>query len=369
MLDVANNCNTVGVVGAAGYSGGELCRILLNHPNVGSILPTSRGGLPFERVHRNLAGSGLQFLDVKVMLDQADDLDVVFFCTPPGEAMQLVPQLIDSSTKMVDISADFRFKDSDIYDLVYNRPHACPELLDSAACGITELNRQRVRHSQLVANSGCYVIATMLALAPLIRDKIVDLNEILHIHAVNGTTGAGSVARKEIMHAEVFGSMLPYSMEGHRHSPEMEARIGELAGRDVRVSLGTAHGNFARGLYVQMGLSVKDSLRRQLDRTGLLDLYTKFYGKGHAKEYFVLVNDLPKLAVHNEKEYDVYPNVASVIGSNFCHIGVDYDMRHGVIKLVSVVDNIVKGAAGSAVQNMNVMLDLDETAGLRHYGL
>ncbi len=358
-----------GVIGASGFAGGEVCRLLLGHPAVAAIRPTSRDGERFERVHRNLAGSGLEFGELEATLAGAAELDVAFLCTPSGEAMRLAPRLLDAGALVVDLSADFRFPDPEGYRRAHGVEHACPERLGEAACGITELHRERLAATRLVANPGCYVIAATLALAPLLRGGLVALDPALQISAINGTSGAGNKPRREVMHAEAFGSVLPYSMEGHRHSAELEARFAELARRPVTVSLATAHGNFARGIYLSATLAPADGWRGAPSREALIDLYLDYYGRGHDGEHFVLVNDLPRRGGLNAKEYDIYPLLAGVVGSNFCHIGLDFDSDRGLIKVMAAIDNLVKGAAGSAIQNMNLALGFEETTGLRHYGL
>jgi N-acetyl-gamma-glutamyl-phosphate reductase len=356
-------------MGAGGYAGGEVCRLLLGHPHVREIVPTARGGEHFERVHRNLAGCGLEFVEPDALCARASELDVAILCTPSGQAMRLAPGLLRDGARVIDVSADFRFDDAALYERVYGEPHACPELLAEAVCGITELHRERIRCARLVANPGCYVIAATLALAPLMTEEWTDLDATIHVSAVNGTTGAGSAAHREVMHAQSFASMLPYSMDGHRHAPELQARLGELARRSVDVSLSTAHGNFARGIYLHATLRAAPARARELDRDALVARYLERYGDGHAGEHFVIVNALERRGARNAKEYEIYPLMGRVIGSNLCHLGADYDPSHGLVKAIAAIDNLVKGAAGSAIQNMNAMLGLDETAGLRHYGL
>lgn len=357
----------VAVVGGTGHAGGELCRLLLCHPNVTEIIPTSRGDEVFERVHRNLLGCGLEFSSVDDVWDRRTELDVAFLSTPSGEAMRLAPDLLDAGVRVVDVSADFRFSDPAVYAEVYGRRHEAPHLLAEAVCGITELHRGKVATARLVANPGCYVIAAVLALAPILEAGVVDLTPTLHLHAVNGTSGAGTAPKREILHAQAYGSMLPYSMDGHRHGPEIEARLSEIVNTDVAVSISTAHGNFARGVYLQAALTAADWPAPTRDE--LIDVYVRRYGRGRDGEPFVIVSDGPKRRGLNEKEYDIYPDLRAVVGSNFCHLGIDVDQRRGVVKAISVIDNLVKGAAGSAIQNMNVMFGLDETSGLGQYGL
>ena len=355
-----------GVVGASGYTGGELCRLLLSHPRVDEILPTSRDGGEFERVHRNLLGSGLRFTTPEELAERAGELDVVFFCTPAGEAMAAAPRFLDAGARVVDLSVDFRFKDAATYERVYGIEHGAPELLERAVYGVPELNRDEVAGADLVANPGCYVVTALLGLAPLVRDPRVDLDQRIRIHAVNGTTGAGTTPKRATQHAEVVGDVLPYAMEGHRHGPELEDQLARIAGRPVTVDFNTAHGDFARGIYLQASLDARDG---ELDRGRLLECFRSFYGDRHQREHYVLVNAFPKNGGLNAKEYDVYPSVASVVGSNFCHVGVDYDSERRIVKVISVTDNLGKGAAGSAVQNMNLMLGFDEREGIAHYGL
>ncbi|AKJ10252.1 N-acetyl-gamma-glutamyl-phosphate reductase [Streptomyces incarnatus] len=355
----------IGIVGGTGHSGGELCRLLLNHPGVGTVLPTARSGEEFERVHPNLLGSGLRFVTVEQLQERAGELDVVFFCTPSGEAMRSAPRFLEHGAKVIDVSADFRFPDPERYAEVYGEPHASPKLLSEAVYGVTELFREQVAAARLVANPGCYAITTVLGLAPLLRSGLADLDSAVHLAAVNGTSGAGSKPVSEVMHAEAFASMLPYSLEGHRHAPELETHLAPFAGRELCVDMTTAHGNFVRGIYIQASVAIRAEARAGVDRAALLDLYRDHY----ADEHFVRINAFAKKGRLNSKEYGVYPSLNAVTGSNFCHIGVDYDPVRGFAKVVAVTDNLVKGAAGSAIQNMNVMSGLDERAGLGHYGL
>ncbi|GAA1329953.1 N-acetyl-gamma-glutamyl-phosphate reductase [Saccharothrix algeriensis] len=355
----------VGVVGGTGHTGGEVCRLLLGHPAVRTILPTARSGAAFAEVHPNLAGSGLDFRSAEQLADRAEELDVVFFCTPSGEAMRRARHYVDRGVRVVDLGADFRFADPSGYRRVYGAEHADPELLREARYGVTELNREEIAAARLVANPGCYAITAILALAPLLRADLARPGAPVGIHAVNGTTGAGNTPKKAIMHAEVSGAMLSYSLEGHRHGPELEAFLSTLTGHPVTVDLDTAHGNFARGIHLRADVH----LGAAKSRDELLELYTGFYGDGHDTEHFVLVNTLPKRGELNEKRYEIYPNLTHVVGSNFCHLGLDVARAGSVARVVAVTDNLVKGAAGSAIQNMNVQLGLDERAGLTAYAL
>lgn len=357
------------VVGGSGHTGGEACRLLLNHPAVTEIVPTSRTKEPFERVHPNLLGSGLEFVPVEEVVASAARFDAVLLCTPSGEAMRLAPLLLAAGTRVIDLSADFRFPDPERYRAAHAREHTAPELLAEAVYGVSELYRERIRTARLIANPGCYAITALLGLAPLVGSGLALPDAPLHIAAVNGTTGAGVSPRTDIQHAEVVGSLLPYNLAGHRHAPELEDRFGELAGEPVAVDLSTAHGDFARGIHIQASVRIRPELRDGLTRESLLARYREHYGEGAAGEFFVRVNDQPALGGLTDKDYGRFPHLAAVAGSNFVHVGLDYDARLGIARVVAVSDNLVKGAAGSAVQNLNLALGLPETEGLRGYGL
>ncbi|MFC4035366.1 N-acetyl-gamma-glutamyl-phosphate reductase [Streptomyces polygonati] len=357
------------VLGAGGHTGGEICRLLLGHPQLGRITPATRAEQDFERTHPNLLGSGLRFTPVEQARADLSAYDVAFLCTPTGEAMRLAPDLLAAGVRVIDLSADFRFADPRRFEAVHGVGHSAPELIGQAVYGATELDRERIRTARLIANPGCYAITALLALEPLLSAGLVDDSSVLHIAAVNGTTGSGSTPRREVSHAEAASSMLPYSLSGHRHAPEIEERLHHASSRTVTVDLSTAHGNFARGIHLQAGVRIGAEHREHTTRDTLLGLYTDRYGHGADGEFFVRVNSHPPQGGLTDKDYGRYPTLAGVVGSNFCHLGVDYDARIGLARLVAVTDNLIKGAAGSAIQNMNVMFGLDETAGLRSYAL
>jgi len=355
----------VGVVGATGYTGRELCRLLLGHRAVRRILPTARGDERFEATHRNMTGSGLEFTSFETLRRAAHGLGVVFFCTPSGEAMASAGEFLEAGVRVVDLSADFRFPEAEAYRRAHGVEHSAPHLLPVAQYGATELYRDAIRAARLIANPGCYVIAALLGLAPLMRDPRIDLDARITIHAINGTTGAGKTVRTELMHAAAANTILPYSLEGHRHAPEIEEQLARLAGRSVTIDLSTAHGNFPRGIFLQANVVVRDAYRRDVARDSLLAHYRDAY----AAEHFIQVVGGARSDASHAKDYHLYPDMASVIGSNFNHLGLDYDSSRGTIKVISVIDNLVKGAAGSAIQNMNVMMGIAECEAIGHYGL
>ena len=358
---------SVGVIGASGITGGELCRLLLGHPNVEKIIPLTRKiTMPFERIHKNLKGSGLEFK--KYSEKGKFNFDVVFFCTPTGEAMRNAKYFLDSSIKVIDLSADFRFNTVESFEYAHQKKHMAPKLLAHAICGISELYRNRIIGAQLVANPGCYVIASVLALVPIIKSKISIADKIF-ITAINGTSGANSLV-PELHPAQASNSMLPYNLNGHRHRLEIIERIFELTSQQINVDFSAIHGNFPRGIFLIIYISVLKKFQFSLNRDIVLRILKRYYGESPNKEFFVRINDFDRKSENKiTKEYDIYPNVARVVGSNYCHIGADYDQASGTIKIISVIDNLVKGAAGSAIQNMNLMFRIDEKCGLKTYGL
>ena len=352
-----------GVVGASGFTGGELCRLLLTHPAVRTVLPVSRGTEPVAAVHPRLRASGLEFVAPDVLADPAAAPDVVFFCTPTGEAMAAAGAYLDRGVRVVDLSADFRFRDPAEYARAHGRTHLRPDLLAEAVYGLTETSRAALPDARLVANPGCYAITALLALLPLADAGLLTDDATLSVFAVNGTTGAGTTPRRALQQAQLDQSLLAYGLDGHRHAPEIEAVLAGLTGARPVVDLTTAHGPFARGIHLHASLRPAPGTELP-DRDALLGACTDRYGKGAAGEPFVTVVDTPRRGGLNEKDYDLYPKLADVVGTNQVHLGLDVEPARGIVRVVAVSDNLGKGAAGSAVQNMNLVLGLDETAGL-----
>jgi N-acetyl-gamma-glutamyl-phosphate reductase common form len=364
-----SNAIAAAVIGASGYAGGELCRLLLQHEHVGTIMVTSRSAIPFEQTHPNLAGCGLEFVTFEAAVAAAKSLDVVFFSTPSGQAMTQARIFLDAGCRVIDLSPDFRFPNAEAYKAVYGCDHVAPDLLGQAVYGATEIYRDRIRDAQLIANPGCYALTCLLGLLPAVRAGVLDFSSDIHVSATNGTTGSSSTPSRETSHVSVANGMLPYSLNGHRHGPEMEYYLSTLAGHSVSLVMNTFHGPFPRGIQAVITAKPCCDYPKPLSRGALTELYLKAYGSGTGGEYFVVVNSFERQGKKNDKEYHLYPNVARLAGSNFCHIGLDYDPERSRVKIVSAIDNLGKGAAGSAVQNMNVMFEFCEQTGLRAFGL
>lgn len=345
----------VGIVGGSGYSGGELLRLLLVHPNARIAFVTSRGDKSLESIHRNLLGSGLRF----VREEEAGAADVVFLCTPARESMLKAPAWLARGAKVVDIGSDFRLKDRATFERVYKAEHSCWELVGEAPYGATELHRQAIRAARLVANPGCFAYTAILSLAPLVKAGLVDRERVV-VDGLSGTSGAGAEPVTPTHHSEIGNGVFPYNVVEHRHTYEIEQELSGVAGAPVTVHFTPYYCPFTRGILA----GCHGFLTRAATRAEVLALYEEFY----RDEPFVRVLPFEK-DPKASWQYLPYPSVASVAGSNFVHIGVDVDERRRRVVAFGALDNLGKGAASSAIQNMNCMLGLPEDTGLRGMGL
>ena len=353
----------VGIVGASGYGGGELLRLLTVHPEftVVYVASQSDAGKDVASVFSPMRGVS----DLKLEpydCDRALELaDVFFLPVANGRAMKTAPALVNAGRKIVDFSADFRIKDAELYESTYGITHSCPELLEEAVYGLVEMNRDSIRSARLVANPGCYPTAAILSILPLLGQRdaegegrrgefIVDPASII-VDAYSGVTGAGRTSLTLDYHfPEVNDSMTAYKVVGHRHTREIEQAISCCLGVSPPVTFTPHLAPIGRGILE----TVYATLTRDLNSKGLRDVYESFY----ADDPFVVV--LPE---------GQSPRTGSVRGSNYLHIGVFVDDRMGRATILSAEDNLVKGAAGQAIQNMNLMCGLDETSGLKAPGL
>lgn len=339
---------SVGIVGGTGYTGVELLRLLVSHPEVDLKMVTSRSeaGKSVAEMFPNLRG----FTDVCFSEPDAKTLgacDVVFFATPNGTAMKLVPELLEQGTRVIDLAADFRLKDSAEWEKWYGMPHACENILAEAVYGLPEINREAVRTARVVANPGCYPTAVGLGFLPLIENGLID-DQHLIADAKSGVSGAGRGASVATLLCEASESFKPYAVDGHRHLPEIRQTLGGAAGHAVGLT-------FVPHL-VPMIRGIEASLYAVLKKTDI-DLQS-LYESRYKDEPFVDV--LPK---------GTMPETRSVRGANFCRISVFQPQAGDTVVVSSVIDNLVKGAAGQAIQNMNIMFNLEETAGLNRPAL
>ncbi|MCB1735961.1 MAG: N-acetyl-gamma-glutamyl-phosphate reductase [Gammaproteobacteria bacterium] len=338
----------VGIVGGTGYTGVELLRLLVRHPHVALAAITSRGnvGTPVAEMFPNLRG----WTDLVFSEPSADVLgacDLVFFATPNGTAMQMVPELLAAGVRVVDLAADFRIKDVALWSQWYGMEHACPELVEEAVYGLPEMNRDAIRTARLVANPGCYPTAVTLGLLPLIEAGIGDISRII-ADCKSGVSGAGRGASVPMLMGETGESFKAYGVAGHRHWPEIRQQLSVLAGRPVDLVFVPHLLPMIRGIHATL---YAEGVAADVD---VQSLYTRRY----ADEPFV---DVMPAGSH--------PETRSVRGGNHCRIALHRPPSGDRVVVLSVIDNLVKGAAGQAVQNMNLMCALPEAAGLDVVGL
>jgi len=340
----------VAVVGGTGYTGVELLRLLHLHPQARVTTITSRAeaGRRVDALFPNLRGH----CDLVFTSPDMQDLaacDAVFFATPHNVAMRSAAELLQAGTRVIDLSADFRLRDVDVWERWYGEPHASPELLPQAVYGLPERNREQLGDARLVACPGCYPTAVQLGFMPLLAERLVDTGQLI-ANAASGTSGAGRQARLGNLQSEVGGSFRAYAAAGHRHLPEIEQGLADIAGETVQVTFVPHLLPMVRGIHATL-------YARLNERGRALDLQSHFESF-YANEPFVDV--LPA---------GEHPETRSVRGANRCQIAVTVPQGRGTVVVLAVEDNLVKGAAGQAIQSMNLMFGLPETLGLAHPGL
>ncbi len=330
----------VAVLGASGYTGSDLLRFLLQHPNVGITYLTAEkhAGKKISEVFPHL--KGLIDLELKSLKPKSipKNIDVIFAALPHGTSAAVIKELYDRDVKIIDLGADFRISNKN-YKKWYGQ-HPCPELIKKAVYGITELNRENIKEAKLVANPGCYPTSSILGIAPLVKNKLVDESSII-VDSKSGVSGAGRSPSLDYHFSEVNEGLKAYKVGEHRHIPEIEEALSNYSGLNVKVSFTPHLIPMDRGILS----TIYVNLSKKLTTKKLIDIY-----KSHYKdEQFVRIS--------SEK---IYPSTKQVRGSNFCDIGVKVNSAGNRAVIVSVIDNLVKGASGQAVQNMNVMLGYDE---------
>ena len=339
----------VGIIGATGYAGNELVRLLLGHKDAEIVWLGSRSYIDqnYSDVYRYM----FKLVDAKCMDDNmeqlANEVDVIFTATPQGLCASLVNDEILSKTKIIDLSADFRLKDVNVYEQWYKLEHKAPQYIDEAVYGLCEINRDKVsKDTRIIANPGCYTTTSILTLYPMVKEGIINPDTII-IDAKSGTSGAGRGAKVANLFCEVNESMKAYGVGTHRHTPEIEEQLGYACGRDDLKLIFTPHlVPMNRGILV----TAYANLAKDVTYEDVKAAYDKYYDK----EYFVRV--LPK---------DVCPETRWVEGSNFVDIGFKIEPRTNRLIMMGALDNLVKGAAGQAVQNMNLLFGLPENEGLQ----
>lgn len=335
-----------GIIGSTGYAGGELVRILTAHKEVQIVWYGSRSYIDqkYADVYRNF----FQIVDAACMDDNMEELakqvDVIFTATPQGFCASLMTDEILSKTKVIDLSADFRIKDVKTYEEWYHISHKSPQFLEEAVYGLCEINREKIKDARLVANPGCYTTCSILAAYPLAKEGMIDMKTLI-IDAKSGTSGAGRGAKVPNLFCEVNENIKAYAVGGHRHTPEIEEQLGYAANETVTLSFTPHLVPMNRGILVTAYADLKEGVTEEQVRVAYHSCY-------EGEPFIRLLNP------------GVYPETKWVEGSNYVDLGIQVDPRTNRVIMMGAIDNLVKGAAGQAVQNMNLLFGLDETEGL-----
>jgi N-acetyl-gamma-glutamyl-phosphate reductase len=337
----------VGIVGGTGYTGVELLRLLARHPQAEVVAITSRkeAGMPVAEMFPNLRGH----IDLKFCEPQQaglENCDVVFFATPNGIAMQQARELLAAGVRVIDLAADFRIKDIAVWQKWYGMEHACPELVAEAVYGLPEVNRATIQTARLVANPGCYPTAVQLGFLPLLEAGVVDVSYLI-ADAKSGVSGAGRKAEVGALFAEAGDNFKAYAASGHRHLPEISQGLARYAGKPVGLTFVPHLTPLIRGIHATLYARLTSAAEVQA-----------LFEQRYANEPFVDV--LP---------FGSHPETRSVRGANVCRIALHQPQGGDTLVILSAIDNLVKGASGQAVQNMNIMFGLPETMGLELVGL
>ncbi len=332
----------VAIIGASGYTGGELLRMLLNHPEVEITDITSRqyDGVPAHKIHPHIRDSGLVFNSKEP--DELD-ADVVFTATPHGASMKIVPKILETGAKVVDLSGDYRYRDREVYEKWYGMEHTDEE--NEGVFGLPELYRDEIKKAKLVANPGCFPTGAILSSYPLVKNNLVDR---IVIDSKTGVSGAGVNPSSTTHYPNIADNINPYKISSHRHMSEIQQELHGF--EDVKVSFTPHLVPVIRGIQT----TSHSFLIEDITTEELREVYEKEYDG----EYFIKLMDEGEI-----------PHLSSVRGSNFVHIGGFEIDETGRVVMLSVIDNLVKGASGQAIQNMNILLGIEESAGLKHFGL
>ncbi len=335
----------VGVVGATGYAGAELVRILSGHPGIELSILTSRqyAGERFDSIYPSMAGSvdmTCEALDIDHICKRAD---VIFTALPHKLPMEIVPKLLQKDKKVIDLSADFRFRDAEKYEDFY-QAHSAKGLLESTVYGLCEIYHEKIKHTDLIGNPGCYPTSVLLPLIPLLKRKLIDIHTII-ADSKSGVSGAGRSLSLTTHFCEANESFKAYKIAVHRHNPEMEEILSIESGQDVNITFVPHLVPMTRGMLT----TIYTDLLKGVSSEDIQNCFSYFYSGS------------PFIRICSEGRF---PDTLHVRGTNYCDIGFKLDLRNNRLILISAIDNLVKGAAGQAVQNMNIMLGLDETIGL-----
>ena len=340
----------VGIIGATGYAGAEIARLLQAHPDAQVVWYGSRSYI--DKKYSETFGNFYKIVDAKCLDDNmeelANEVDVIFTATPQGLCASLVNDDILNKVKIIDLSADFRLKDVSVYEEWYKIEHKAPQYIDEAVYGLCEINRDKIRNARIIANPGCYTTCSILTAYPLVKEGLINPDTLI-VDALSGVSGAGRGGKVANLYCEVNESAKPYGVAVHRHTPEIEEQLGYAAGRKLTI-------NFTPHLVPMNRGILATEYATLVKKDGVLPTAADIraaYEKYYKDEKFIRI-----------LEDGVYPETRWVEGSNFTDIGFKIDERTGRIIMMGALDNLVKGAAGQAVQNMNILFGFDEAKGL-----
>lgn len=335
-----------GIIGSTGYAGAELVRLLMGHKEVEIVWYGSRSYVDeaYASIYRNM----FELVDAKCLDDNMEELskraDVIFTATPQGFLASVVNEEMLAHTKIIDLSADFRIKDVATYEEWYKIEHKSPQFIEEAVYGLCEINREDIKKARLLANPGCYPTCSTLSIYPLAKEGLIDMNTII-IDAKSGTSGAGRGAKVANLYCEVNENIKAYGVANHRHTPEIEEQLSYASGQDVKLNFTPHLVPMNRGILI----TAYATLTKEITEEEIREIYKKYY----KDEYFVRVLNAGEC-----------PETRWVEGSNFVDVNIKVDKRTNRVIMMGAMDNLVKGAAGQAVQNMNLMFGLDEKEGL-----
>lgn len=339
----------VGIIGVTGYAGNELFRLLSSHKEVEIIKISSHSYInqKYEDIFENFCEHDL-ICEEENIEEMAEVCDVIFLALPHGIASKKITEEIIKKVKIIDLGADFRFDDIEKYENWYKTQHFSKELNKKAIYGLCEINREEIKNSNIVANPGCYTTCSILSLYPLIKERIIDINDII-IDAKSGVSGAGRAVGLNTHYCETNENVKAYNIMKHRHTPEIEEQLSKIHKEDIVLTF-TPH-------LIPMNRGILTTIYANLTNTYSYDDIKKVYETYYGNEYFIKILKKEKL-----------PETKWVKGSNFIHIGFDINERTNKITIIGAIDNLIKGAAGQAIQNMNLMFGLDDNEGLKNYG-
>lgn len=334
------------IIGGTGYGSIELVRLINKHPylEVGSVVSNSQSGSSFSEIYPHLSDIADQPLEKLDVDELSEKNDIVFFATPSGVSSKLLPQLVDRGMKCIDLSGDFRLRSGDIYETWYKHSPAEDKYLQQATYGLSEIYAEEIKTANLIANPGCYPTATTLGLIPVLNTNLADEKSII-IDAKSGVSGAGRGLSLTAHYSEINENFKAYKLGKHQHIPEIEQVLTDEGGSPVSVTFSTHLVPMTRGIMCTMYVNLKEEISTQK----VIDLYRQFYQESH----FIRVRPEGNI-----------PSTKEVAGSNYCDIGLQVDERTSRLTIISVIDNLVKGAAGQAIQNFNLMNGWDERLGL-----